>query len=42
MEIVMAVGQSFAVRREPVGKRITAAVVLADDPSGDVASRRMT
>ncbi|MEU6089063.1 ATP-binding protein [Streptomyces sp. NPDC047085] len=35
LEIVMAVCRSFAVHREPVGKRITAAVVLADDPGGD-------
>ncbi|WP_405547404.1 ATP-binding protein [Streptomyces phaeochromogenes] len=37
LEIVMAVCRSFAVDREPVGKRITVAVVLADDPRGDVA-----
>ncbi|MER5995718.1 ATP-binding protein [Streptomyces viridosporus] len=42
LEIVMAVGQSFAVRREPVGKPITAALVRADDPAGDVAGCRMT
>ncbi|MFF9765062.1 ATP-binding protein [Streptomyces sp. NPDC014636] len=40
LEIVMAVSHSFAVHREPVGKRITAAVVLADDPDGDVAGHR--
>ncbi|GAA3916273.1 ATP-binding protein [Streptomyces lacrimifluminis] len=40
LEIVMAVCQSFAVHREPVGKRITATVVLADDPSGDAAGRQ--
>jgi hypothetical protein len=34
LEIVMAVCQSFQMHREPVGKRITAAVVLADVPSG--------
>lgn len=34
LEIVMAVCRSFALHREPVGKRITAAVVLADDPGG--------
>lgn len=39
LEIVMAVCQSFEAHREPVGKRITATVVLADDPSGDVAGR---
>lgn len=41
LEIVMAVCRSFTVQREPVGKRITAAVVLADDPSGDVAGHRL-
>ncbi|MFD4481640.1 MULTISPECIES: ATP-binding protein [unclassified Streptomyces] len=41
LEIVMAVCQSFAVHREPVGKQITAAVVLADDPGGDAAGRQM-
>jgi anti-sigma regulatory factor (Ser/Thr protein kinase) len=30
LEIVMAVCQTFEVRREPVGKRTTAAVLLAD------------
>ncbi len=37
LEIVMAVCQSFAVRREPVGKRITATVALAADPGGDAS-----
>ncbi|MEU6664862.1 ATP-binding protein [Streptomyces sp. NPDC046727] len=41
LEIVMAVCQSFRVYREPVGKRITAAIVLADDPGEDVAGRRL-
>ncbi|MFG2794208.1 ATP-binding protein [Streptomyces sp. NPDC048419] len=41
LEIVMAVCQSLQFHREPVGKRITAAVVLADDPGGDVAGRRL-
>jgi anti-sigma regulatory factor (Ser/Thr protein kinase) len=41
LEIVMAVCQSFAIHREPVGKRITAAVVLADDPGGDAAGRQV-
>ncbi|OII69615.1 MULTISPECIES: ATP-binding protein [unclassified Streptomyces] len=40
LEIVMAVCQSFCVHREPVGKRITASVVLADDPGGDAAGRQ--
>ncbi|MFE5038626.1 ATP-binding protein [Streptomyces sp. NPDC056683] len=41
LEIVMAVGQSFAVHREPVGKRISTAIVLAEDPGGDVAGRQL-
>ncbi|MFF9457681.1 ATP-binding protein [Streptomyces flaveolus] len=40
LEIVMAVCQTFSVCREPVGKRITATVQLADDPGGDVAGRQ--
>ncbi|MBT3155393.1 ATP-binding protein [Streptomyces sp. CHD11] len=40
LEIVMAVSQSFCVHREPVGKRITASVVLADDPGGDAAGHQ--
>lgn len=40
LEIVMAVSQTFCVHREPVGKRITASVVLADDPGGDVAGHQ--
>ncbi|MFD5805758.1 ATP-binding protein [Streptomyces sp. NPDC127020] len=36
LELVMAVCQTFCVQREPVGKRIIAAVVLADD-AGDAA-----
>lgn len=31
----MAECRSFEVRREPVGKRIRAAITLADDPNGD-------
>ncbi|MFE0824546.1 ATP-binding protein [Streptomyces sp. NPDC058807] len=34
LEIVMAVCQSFEVHREPVGKRMRAAVRLADDREG--------
>ncbi|WP_324609599.1 ATP-binding protein [Streptomyces sp. NRRL S-340] len=37
LEIVMAVCRSFEMHREPVGKWIVAAVVLADDPVGDEA-----
>ncbi|MES4886724.1 ATP-binding protein [Streptomyces sp. NPDC096012] len=40
LEIVTAVCRSFAVHREPVGKRITAAVVLADDPGGAAGGHR--
>lgn len=39
LEIVMAVGQSFAVHREPVGKRITTSIGLADDPGGESTGR---
>ncbi|GAA4547502.1 hypothetical protein GCM10023097_29430 [Streptomyces collinus] len=39
LEIVMAVCRSIEIRREPVGKRIRAAIVLADDPGGDPAGR---
>ena len=35
LEIVMALCRSFEMHREPVGKRIMAALVLADDPIGD-------
>lgn len=41
LEIVMAVCRSFEVHREPVGKRIRAAVVLADDPAGGAAGHQM-
>ncbi|MDX3716440.1 ATP-binding protein [Streptomyces europaeiscabiei] len=40
LEIVMAVSQTFCVHREPVGKKITATVVLADDPGGDAAGHQ--
>ncbi|MFJ6000474.1 ATP-binding protein [Streptomyces sp. NPDC092370] len=40
LEIVMAVSQTFCVHREPVGKRITAAIELADDPGGDPTGRQ--
>ncbi|WP_299541711.1 ATP-binding protein [uncultured Streptomyces sp.] len=39
MEIVMAVCRSFEVHREPVGKRVRATVVLADDPAGNMVGR---
>jgi anti-sigma regulatory factor (Ser/Thr protein kinase) len=41
LEIAMAVCRSFEVHREPVGKRIKAAVVLADDPGGSVAGHQI-
>ncbi|MEU6602937.1 ATP-binding protein [Streptomyces flaveolus] len=41
LEIVMAVCRSFEIRREPVGKRVKATIVLADDPSGHPAGRLM-
>ncbi|SDJ35834.1 ATP-binding protein [Streptomyces indicus] len=34
LEIVMSVSQSFAIHREPVGKRITTSITLADDLGG--------
>ncbi|MGC9377881.1 ATP-binding protein [Streptomyces sp. MH13] len=40
LEIVMAVCQSFEVRREPVGKRMRAAVRLADDIDGTAPAAR--
>jgi anti-sigma regulatory factor (Ser/Thr protein kinase) len=40
LEIVMAVCQGFEVRRESVGKRTKAVVVLADDPGGAWAGRQ--
>ncbi|MFF8909589.1 ATP-binding protein [Streptomyces olivaceoviridis] len=41
LEIVMAASQTFCVHREPMGKRITATVQLADDPGGDVTGRQL-
>jgi hypothetical protein len=41
LEIVMAIGQSFAVHREPMGKRISTALVLTDEPGRDVAGRQL-
>jgi anti-sigma regulatory factor (Ser/Thr protein kinase) len=40
LEIVLALAQRFEARREPVGKRITAAIALTDDPGGAPAGRR--
>ncbi|MDJ0382150.1 ATP-binding protein [Streptomyces sp. G-G2] len=39
-EIAMAVSQTFCVHKEPVGKRITGVIELADDPGGDPAGRQ--
>jgi signal transduction histidine kinase len=39
LEIVLAVVQSYEVRREPVGKRVSARIALADDPGGAVTGR---
>ncbi|MCY0932267.1 ATP-binding protein [Streptomyces sp. H27-H1] len=39
LEIAMAVGRSFEVRREPVGKRVKVTIGLADDPGGHLAGR---
>lgn len=39
LEIVVAVCRSFEIRREPVGKRIRAAIVPGDDPGGHPAGR---
>ncbi|WP_439678521.1 ATP-binding protein [Embleya sp. MST-111070] len=39
LEIVLAVARGFTACREPVGKRITATIALADDPAGDPAGR---
>nr|WP_259333683.1 ATP-binding protein [Streptomyces umbrinus] len=41
LEIAMAVCRSFEVRREPVGKRVKAPIVLADDPGGGPAGHLM-
>ncbi|WP_458247059.1 ATP-binding protein [Streptomyces sp. MAI_2237] len=41
LEIVMALCQSFQMHREPVGKRIVAAVALIDDPVGDIAASQI-
>jgi hypothetical protein len=40
LEIVMAVAEGFGAQREPVGKRITARIALAEEPSGACAGHR--
>lgn len=42
LEITLAVSQAFEVHREPVGKRVTALIALADDPGGSIAGRAAT
>lgn len=39
LEIVLAVCESFEVRREPVGKRVRVEISLLDGPQGDPAGR---
>ncbi|MFG3016186.1 ATP-binding protein [Streptomyces cinerochromogenes] len=39
LEITLAVSQRYEVHREPVGKRVTALIALADDPGGNIAGR---
>ncbi|MFJ8045686.1 ATP-binding protein [Kitasatospora sp. NPDC096147] len=39
LEVVLALCLRFEVQREPVGKRVTVAVSLPDDPSGSPAGR---
>ncbi|MFD4242099.1 ATP-binding protein [Streptomyces sp. NPDC058525] len=38
LEIVTGIGQSFAVHRKPVGKRISTTIVLADEPYREVTA----
>ncbi|WP_435841324.1 ATP-binding protein [Streptomyces fagopyri] len=38
LEIVMAVAQGFEARREPVGKRITARLLLTDEVHGTLSA----
>ncbi|MFD4626680.1 ATP-binding protein [Streptomyces sp. NPDC058475] len=37
LEIILAVSQGLDIRREPVGKRVTALIAFADDPTGHPA-----
>ncbi|MFI5683016.1 ATP-binding protein [Streptomyces sp. NPDC051636] len=39
LEIALAVSQAYEVRREPVGKCVTALIAPADDPGGIIAGR---
>ncbi|MEV6997672.1 ATP-binding protein [Streptomyces sp. NPDC093982] len=40
LEIVRAIAESFGAQREPVGKRVTARIALAEQPSGARAGHR--
>ncbi|MFJ9137211.1 ATP-binding protein [Streptomyces sp. NPDC102256] len=40
LELVMAVCRTFCVQREPDGKKVSATVVLADDPEGNAAGHQ--
>lgn len=40
LEIVMAVAEGFGAQQEPVGKRVTARIALAEEPSGAPAGHR--
>ncbi|MEV6726745.1 ATP-binding protein [Streptomyces xanthochromogenes] len=40
LEIVMALSHTFTIQREPVGKRMTISVMLADDPGGDLTGHQ--
>jgi hypothetical protein len=37
LETTLAISQDYEVHREPVGKRVTAPIALADDPGGSIA-----
>ncbi|MFD6973695.1 ATP-binding protein [Streptomyces sp. NPDC059949] len=39
LEILMATSLAFQIHREPIGKRIMASIVLADDRATDIAGR---
>ncbi|MFF1714027.1 ATP-binding protein [Streptomyces sp. NPDC058268] len=41
LEVVMAVCRNFHVHQEPMGKRITATLALADDPDGRSAGSHL-
>ncbi|MFE7836217.1 ATP-binding protein [Streptomyces sp. NPDC057474] len=40
LEIVKAVTEGLFIEQEPVGKRVTARIALADPPAGDATARR--